>query len=305
MPFSTTARPHTTSGQRPSYPRRQKPLPISARSLEEVLVSRRQSQSLISSYERARPPLEMLELEKERRRNAKRPRNPDYPGVTGQMMRSTSAGVLRFGGLVAATAAAPGGGAPGGGRMERLPEEMYMVDQRKYERRRDRDRGPGAAMGGAMSSAMPMTAPAAAQNADSREAFPLSDSAVAVSAASESPNDEPNPDIVDALTRQCNHLAWRLMAVEKELVEKNKRTGYGAYREEHGDVLGAEGGEWGDMGEFGEFEQFGSTKSSFKAVYDEAPDIEKRIEEDSRAPFAAGGIFDRNSATYDPDLEGL
>ena len=28
------------------------------------------------------------------------------------------------------------------------------------------------------------------------------------------------------------------------------------------------------------FEQFGSTKSSFKAVYDEAPDIEKRIEED-------------------------
>lgn len=53
------------------------------------------------------------------------------------------------------------------------------------------------------------------------------------------------------------------------------------------------------------FEQFGSTKSSFKAVYDEAPDIEKRIEEDSRAPFAAGGIFDRNSATYDPDLEGL
>ena len=103
-------------------PRRTRPLPVSARTLEEVLVSRRQSQSIISAYESSRPPLEMLELDAERKRNARLAktglRNPDYPGVTPGMMRSMSAGVLRFGGVKNV-----GGG--GGGQVgETLPSEM-------------------------------------------------------------------------------------------------------------------------------------------------------------------------------------
>jgi hypothetical protein len=40
-------------------------------------------------------------------------------------------------------------------------------------------------------------------------------------------------------------------------------------------------------------EHFGIGKNkAFKPVYDEAPDISGRIEDDSTAPFASGGMFD-------------
>jgi len=45
------------------------------------------------------------------------------------------------------------------------------------------------------------------------------------------------------------------------------------------------------------FEQFGTKTSSFNPVYDEAPDISTRIDEDSTAPFASGGMFERHSAS--------
>lgn len=40
-------------------------------------------------------------------------------------------------------------------------------------------------------------------------------------------------------------------------------------------------------------EHFGVGKNkAFKQVYDEAPDISRRIEDDSTAPFASGGMFE-------------
>jgi hypothetical protein len=42
-------------------------------------------------------------------------------------------------------------------------------------------------------------------------------------------------------------------------------------------------------------EHFGTgKKSAFSAVYDEAPDISRRIETDAHAPFANGGMFDNS-----------
>jgi hypothetical protein len=56
------------------------------------------------------------------------------------------------------------------------------------------------------------------------------------------------------------------------------------------------------------FEQFGQKKSSFNPIYDEAPDIETRVQQDATAPFGPGGMFDKsgyNPDHDDPDLEGL
>jgi len=46
-------------------------------------------------------------------------------------------------------------------------------------------------------------------------------------------------------------------------------------------------------------EHFGvGKKSAFKPVYDEAPDISRRIEDDSTAPFASGGMFHDTSIDH-------
>ena len=193
-------------------------------------MSRRQAQNLISEYEQNRPPLEMLELEAERKKLASMKRNPDYPGVTPSMMRSTSAGVLRFGGVRNDNRS-----------YTSLPSEQYLVPPRPIVR-------PNTTMGmSTMNSAMNTSI-----NTTMNTTIDANDEGGG-GGGGESSTD----GLVATLTSQCNELAWRLMAVEQELVESKKSRGYTAYAEENGDVLNTTGegfinsDDWGD--ETGDF----------------------------------------------------
>ena len=163
-------------------------------------------------------------------------RNPDYPGVTPGMLRSLSAGVLRFGGV---------GGVKGAGRTrrEKLPDEMYLVEDR---RARGTTAPAFAHQAHSNFGSTAMTTQSVAAQSDGNVSRKGPDKADG--------GDDPDEKLVETLTQQCNQLAWRLMAVERELAESKRRGGYNAYREEHGDVLGLgeeEGGDWGEWGDMG------------------------------------------------------
>jgi len=213
-----------TSSSSSSLPR--KPIPMHQRSLEQILTSRLQTSSLLSAYALSQPPLEMLDLQKEREREVREMeervvRNGSekkYPGVSEVMVRSMKAGIVRM------------GGARERDRPHRLPREGGGRRGEQSEVFMD------AFVGRPMTVGMDHTGrggmePAPGSESGSgggmEESFPgakggRADTALsAPNAASFSSETSPLPPseslLVTTLTKQCNSLAHRLVHVEREL----------------------------------------------------------------------------------------
>jgi hypothetical protein len=231
-------------------------LPIAERSLEEVMVARLQTQSLLSTYARAQPPLEMLDLERNRAEEEKKlaarvkryGSGKKYPGVSDAMVRSMSAGVARFGGAQVAK-----------DRSQKLPRDAK--DGRKKDRDADTmfletfirpmttgqrtggsvgtgvgagseafDMGMGLGMGSTGSPVVDFPDAPSVRQDPTKPDF-SSTKSVTLTAARAAQAAVPDPDLEEAdmtpaqlqaklvatLTKQCNDLAWRVVAMEEEL----------------------------------------------------------------------------------------
>lgn len=189
-------------------------------------MSRRQAAELISNYEAQQPPLEMLRLEAERKEAARllalSGRKREYPGVTPLMLRSVSAGVLKFGGVDA-------NGSRG------LPPEPRLLSTAGPSSRR----GKQVRMQFDMNSVRPMTG--TSPIGDFANHFTMGSRGRSRSVEEEKKEQKGSeaaattkqimmdgPSLAEAdgasstalvhkLTSQCNNLAWRLVALEQEL----------------------------------------------------------------------------------------
>ncbi len=197
---------------------RTKALPVSQRSLEEIVVARRQASALISEHERLGPPLEMLEMEELRKEESRelleRQGRKKYPGVSNIMLRSMSAGVVRYGGASV--------------RMDSdqsLPRSPRLLSTAPMQPR-------GAANELFLQSLVrPKTVAddtsmegSIGQMADTSTVTPQP-SFKSLAPPVEKVEDDPiaeQAQLIQTLTSQCNSLAWRLVAVEQELEEAKK-----------------------------------------------------------------------------------
>jgi len=161
-------------------------------------------------YEEHQPPLEMLRLEAERNEASKllaqTGRKVPYPGVTHLMLRSVSAGVMRF-----------------GGSTRNDPSQALPLEPRLLSTAGSTQRKRGPMMQFRPDTMRPLVGTSPDQQFFDPNAFKSKDEDEDEDEKKDDylamPSEEPDPEpaLVQKLTSQCNNLAWRLVALEQEL----------------------------------------------------------------------------------------